>query len=129
MTVVLVNGRPMGLWRGGVGLRGSGAGISELPDEPVRFEGMLTALRGPAGQPKITIRADTDRVVAKLSGGDLPPAWAADFEITNIRDEQGLVRAEWTLLEPGAGSEPPKEFLFQLLLWTALGRNDDIGFP
>ncbi len=119
-------------WTGDVAIRGAGSGISELPDEPVRFEGTLTGLRNPARQPRLTIRADGDRIVAKLSGGQIPAAWGADFEIEHIRDEEGLVRADW-ILQPGGEGEPAaaSEFplLFELLMWPALAKHVDLGPP
>lgn len=119
-------------WTGDVAIRGSGPGISEFPEEPVRFQGMLTGLRNPARQPRLTIRADVDRIVAKLSGGQIPAAWGADFEVEHIRDEEGLVRADWTI-RPGVGGEPSaaSEFplLFEFLMWPALGKNIDLGPP
>lgn len=119
-------------WTGDVALRGSGPGISEFPEEPVRFQGTLTGLRNPARQPQLTIRADVDRIVAKLSGGQIPAAWGADFEVEHIRDEEGLVRADWTI-RPGVGGEPSaaSEFplLFEFLMWPALAKNIDLGPP
>jgi hypothetical protein len=119
-------------WTGDVAIRGSGSGISELPDEPVRLQGTLTGLRNPARQPQLTIRADVDRIVAKLSGGRIPPAWGADFDVVHIRDEDGLVRADWTL-RPGEEGGPAEasEFalLFELLMWPALAKNVDLGPP
>jgi len=119
-------------WTGDVAIRGAGAGISEFPDEPVRFQGTLTGLRNPARQPQLTLGADVDRIVTKLSGGQIPAAWGADFEVEHIRDEEGLVRADWTLRpgvvgEPSAASEFP--LLFELLMWPALAKNIDLGPP
>jgi hypothetical protein len=119
-------------WTGEVALRGAGPGISELPDEPVHLQGTLTGLRNPARQPQLTIRADVDRIVATLSAGQIPAAWAADFVVQHVRDEDGLVRADWTLEpdgdgEPAAASEFP--LLFELLMWPALAKHIDLGPP
>lgn len=120
------------LWAGEVAIRGAGSGISELPDEPVRFQGTLTGVRNPARRPQLTIRATVDRIIATLSGGLIAAAWGADFEVEHVRDEAGLVRADWTL-QPGDGDEPSAapEFplLFELLMWPALATNIDLGPP
>jgi hypothetical protein len=121
-------------WTGDVAIRGAGPGISELADEPVRLQGTLTGLRNPARQPQLSIRADVDRIVAKLSGGQIPAAWGADFEVEHIRDEEGLVRADWTLQPGGGGADEPaaaSEFplLFEVLMWPALAKSIDLGPP
>jgi hypothetical protein len=119
-------------WTGEVAIRGAGPGISELPDEPVRWQGTLTGLRNPARQPQLTLRADTDRIVAKLSGGQIPAAWGADLEVEHVRDEAGLVRADWTLRPDAAGEpSPAAEFplLFEMLMWPALAKHIDLGPP
>lgn len=119
-------------WTGEVAIRGAGPGISELPDQPVRFQGTLTGVRNPARRPQLTIRADVERIVATLSEGLIPAAWGADFEVEHVRDEAGLVRADWTL-RPGAGDEPSATselpLLFELLMWPALAKNIDLGPP
>ena len=119
-------------WTGEVAIRGAASGISELPDEPVRFQGTLSGVRNPARRPQLTIRADVDRIVTTLSGGLIPAAWGAEFEVEHIGDEEGLVRADWTL-RPGDGDEPAatSEFplLFELLMWPALATNIDLGPP
>lgn len=119
-------------WTGDLSMSDPGSGISELPERPVRFQGTLTGVRNPARQSQLTITADVDRIVAKLSGGLIPAAWGADFEVAHVRDEEGLVRADWTL-RPGVGGEPSaaSEFplLFAFLMWPALGTNIDLGPP
>jgi hypothetical protein len=119
-------------WTGEVALHGAGPGIAELPDEPVRLQGTLAGLRNPARQPQLTIRADLDRIVATLTGGQIPDAWGADFEVEHVRDEDGLVRVDWTLQPDGDGEPAPaSEFplLFELLMWPGLAKHIDLGPP
>jgi hypothetical protein len=119
-------------WSGDLALR-EASGISELPDEPVHLSGTLVGVRNPARQPQLSIRADVQQVVATLSGDHIPAAWSAGWEIERVRDELGLLRADWTIGEPGAGSEPPEGFdfpqVFELLLWPALRKDIDLGPP
>ena len=90
----------------------------------------------PIGTPSPGARAfwtgELDRIVAKLSGGQIPAAWGADFEVEHVRDEDGLVRADWTLQPDGEG-EPAaaSEFalLFEVLMWPGLARHIDLGPP
>jgi hypothetical protein len=119
-------------WTGDIALEGVG-GISELPDQPVNFGGTLVGLRNPARRPQLSIRADVHRVVAKLNGDHIPAAWTSGFEIEHLREESGLLQADWTFGDLGAGSEPPEGFdfpqLFELLLWPALRTHVDLGPP
>jgi hypothetical protein len=120
------------LWTGEL-LLNAISGISELPKEPVRFGGTLVGVRNPARQAQFVINADADRAVAKLSGVGIDPAWNAGFEIVHVSDESGLMRADWTLGDVGAGVEPPAghdfPLLFELLLWPALRKAIDLGAP
>ena len=126
------NPRDRALWTGDVALHAAGTGLSEIPDQPVRFEGTLTGVRNPARQPKLTIKADTDRIVATLSGDRIPAAWSSDFEIHQIRDEAGLISAAWEF-RTGGGPAPPAEssvlMRFELLIWPALRKSIDLGPP
>lgn len=120
------------LWSGDLALR-EASGISELPEEPVHLSGTLVAVRNPAWQPHLSIRADVHQVVATLTGDQIPAAWRPGFEIGHVRDEFGLLTTDWTLGEPGDGSEPPEGFdfpqLFELLLWPSLRKDIDLGPP
>jgi hypothetical protein len=120
------------LWTGDLALRGA-AGISELPEEPVRFGGTLVGVRNPARQPQLSIRADVHQAVATLSGDHIPAAWTSGFEIEHVRDEGGLLQADWTFGDLGVGSAPPEGFdapqVFELLLWPALRKAVDLGPP
>jgi hypothetical protein len=120
------------LWTGDIALR-EGPGISELPEEPVRFVGTLVGLRNPARQPQLSISADVRHVVAKLSGDHIPAAWTSGFEIEHVRETSGLLEADWTFGDVGVGSEPPEGFdfpqVFELLLWPALRKAVDLGPP
>ena len=124
--------RATALWTGDVALREL-PGISELPQEPVRFAGSLTGVRNPARRPQLSIRADADRAVATLSGDHVPAEWSSGFEIENVRDELGLLRADWTFGDVVAASEPTEGAaapqVFELLLWPALRANVDLGPP
>jgi hypothetical protein len=116
------------LWSGDLALR-EAPGISELPEEPVHLSGTLVGVRNPARQPQLSIRADVHQVVATLSGDHIPAAWSPGSEIEHVRDELGLLTADWTL----GGPEPPEGFdfpqVFELLLWPALRKNIDLGPP
>jgi hypothetical protein len=109
-----------GLWAGEVRLRGA-PGISELPDEPVRFVGTLTGVRNPSRQAELTIEAGAERVVAKLTGSGVHEAWAAGLVVQHVREEDGLIRADWTFGDAGVGAAPPPGFdfpqVFDLLAW------------
>jgi hypothetical protein len=73
------------------------------------------------------------RVVVKLSGDHIPAAWTSGFEIEHVREESGLLQADWTFGNLGVGSEPPEGFdfpqVFELLLWPALRKHVDLGPP
>lgn len=120
------------LWTGDVALRAP-PGISELPQEPVRFIGALSGVRNPARRAQLSIRADDDRAVATLSGDRIPAAWSSGFEIEHVRDELGLLHADWTFGDVAAGSESPGGAgfpqVFELLLWPALRSHVDLGPP
>ena len=120
------------LWTGELVL-GEISGISELPQEALRFEGTLVGVRNPDRRAQFVIKADVDRAVAKLSGIGIDPAWDAGFEIVHVRDESGVIRADWTLGDVGVGIEPPPghDFpqLFELVLWPALRKDIDLGPP
>jgi hypothetical protein len=124
--------RATAFWTGDLELR-EVPGVSELPQEPVHFGGTLVGVRNPARQPQLSIRADVHQTVAKLSGDHIPAAWSAGFEIEHVRDESGLLQADWTIGDLGVGSEPPEGFdfpqAFELLLWPALRKNLDLGLP
>jgi hypothetical protein len=124
--------RATALWTGDIALR-EGAGISELPEEPVRFGGTLVGVRNPARQAQLSIRADVHQVVATLSGDHIPAAWTSGFEIEHVREQSGLLQADWTFGDLGVGSEPPEGFdlpqVFELLLWPALRKAIDLGPP
>jgi hypothetical protein len=119
-----------GLWTGDLALR-EVPGISEFPEEPVHFVGTLAGVRNPSLQAQLSIRADVQRAVAKLSGDHIPAAWSSGFEIEQVRDESGLLQADWTLGATAVGSEPPEGFdfpqVFELLLWPSLRKNVDLG--
>jgi hypothetical protein len=119
-------------WTGDLALR-EVDGISEFPEEPVHFVGTLVGVRNPARQPQLRIRADIHQAVATLSGHDIPAAWSSGFEIERVRDESGLLQADWTFGDLGIGSEPPEGFefpqVFELLLWPALRKEIDLGPP
>jgi hypothetical protein len=125
--------RATAFWTGDLALRMGGSGISELPEEPVHFGGTLVGVRNPARQPQLSIRADLHQAVAKLSGDHIPAAWSSGFDIAHVRDEFGLLQADWTSGDLGVGSEPPEGFdfpqVFELLLWSALRKNIDLGPP
>ncbi len=109
-------------------------GISELPEEPVRFDGMLVGVRNPGRQAQLTIRADGDRIVSKLSGLGIPSTWSSGFEIEHVQDESGLIHADWTFSDDAAGTVPPADtppslLSFEMLLWPALRTNVDLGPP
>jgi hypothetical protein len=120
------------LWTGDIALRGT-PGISELPDEPVRFIGTLVGVRNPDRQPQLSITADVHHVVAKLSGDHVPAAWTAGVEVEQVRETSGLLEADWIVGDVGAGGEPPDAFdrrqAFELLLWPALRKSIDLGPP
>jgi hypothetical protein len=117
------------LWTGDLALREM-HGISELPDEPVHFVGSLVGVRNPARRSELRITADAQRTVAKLSGDAIPAAWSAGLEIEHIRDDRGLLSADWTF---GLGGEPPEGFdfpqVFELLIWPSLRTSIDLGRP
>jgi hypothetical protein len=124
------NPRDRALWTGDLALRAAGIPLSEFPDQRVRFEGTLTGVRNPARQPKLVITADVDRIVATLSGGQIPAAWSADFEVQQIRDEAGLVSAAWEFRPDVAGASPAEPGVlmrFELLIWPALRKSIDLG--
>jgi hypothetical protein len=126
------NPRNRALLTGDLALHSAGIPLSEFPDEPVRFEGTLTGVRNPARQPKLVIKADTDRIVATLSGGQIPAAWSADFEIHQIRDEAGLISAAWEFRPDAADASPAEPGVlmrFELLIWPAFRKNIDLGPP
>lgn len=118
-----------GLWTGDLALR-EVPGISELPEEPVHFVGTLVGVRNPAREAQLSINARVDQAVAKLSGDGIPAAWNSGFEIEHVRDEFGLLQADWTFGDDGA-ADPPEGFdfpqVFELLLWPALRKNIDLG--
>jgi hypothetical protein len=120
------------LWTGDLALRAA-AGISEFPDEPVTFVGSLVGVRNPDRRPQLSIRADAQRTVAKLSGDHIPASWSSGIEIEHVRDESGLLRADWTFGDLAVASEPPEGFefpqLFELLIWPALRAQIDLGRP
>ena len=117
------------LWTGDLALR-EPPGISELADQPVRFAGTLVGVRNPARHAQLSIRADGDRMIAKLSGDGVPAAWGAGLEIEHVRDDSGLISADWTLADLGAASEPRElAQVFELLIWPALRANVDLGPP
>jgi hypothetical protein len=107
-------------------------GISELPDQPVHFAGMLTGVRNPERQAQLAIRADGNRVVCTLSNPGISEAWSPSFEAEHVQDESGLIRIDWTFTasDPGTGSSgstKPTQMLFQLVLWPALRKNIGTG--
>lgn len=122
------NQRDRGLWTGDLTLRAAGTGLSEFPDQRVRFEGMLTGVRNPARQAKLIIKADADRIVATLSGDRIPAAWTQDFEVHQIRDEAGLVSAAREFRTDSAGASDVL-MRFELLIWPALRKSLDLGPP
>ena len=78
--------RALALLTGNIALR-EAPGISELPAEPVRFDGTLVGVRNPGRQAQLTIRADGDRIVSKLSGLGIPSTWSSGFDIEHVQDE------------------------------------------
>lgn len=124
--------RATALWTGALALRAP-SGISELPQEPVHLVGSLAGVRNPARQPQLSIRADGERAVATLSGDQIPAAWSSGIEIERVRDEFGLVQADWPFGDPGVGGEPPEgagfSQVFELLLWPSLRAHVDLGPP
>jgi hypothetical protein len=125
--------RALALLTGNIELRG-GPGISEFPEEPVRFDGTLVGVRNPARQAQLTIRADADRVVSKLSGFGIPSTWGSGFDIGHIQDESGLIEARWEFRDDALGTVPPADtppslLSFEMLLWPAFRTNMDLGPP
>jgi hypothetical protein len=117
------------LWTGDLALREM-PGISELPDQPVRFAGTLVGVRNPARRAQLSIRADADRTIATLSGDHVPAAWSSGLELEHVRDDAGLISADWTFGDLGAASEPEEVAqVFELLIWPALRANVDLGPP
>jgi hypothetical protein len=101
-------------------------GAGELLFEPVQFRGTLVGARNPERQVEVQIEADADRVVSKLKAPGLDPAWAAGLEVEHVRDQSGLLRADWTLGSVEVVNQPPAEDFpqfFELLLWPALRRH------
>lgn len=122
------NPRTRALLTGDLALHAAGTGLSEFPDQPVRFEGTLTGVRNPARQAKLVVKADTERIVATLSGDKIPAAWTQDFEVHQIRDESGLVSAAWEF-RPDAAGAPDVLMRIELLIWPALAKSIDLGPP
>jgi hypothetical protein len=125
--------RALALFTGNIVLRET-PGISEFPEEPVRFDGTLVGARNPERQAQLTIRADSDRIVSKLSGPGIPSAWSSGFDIEHVQDESGLIRAHWTFSNDAPGTvpsadTPPSLLSFEMLLWPALRTNLDLGPP
>jgi hypothetical protein len=85
--------RATALMTGEVALRAPD-GISELPDEPVRFVGTLVGVRNPERKWELRIDADTDRATARFSFPGMDPAWESGFEIQHARDETGLLDSD-----------------------------------
>lgn len=125
--------RALALLTGNIALR-EAPGISELPEEPVRFDGTLVGLRNPGLQAQLTIRADGDRIVSTLSGLGIPSTWSSGFDIEHVQDESGLIHADWTFSDDAPGAVPPANtpsslLSFEMLLWPALRTNVDLGPP
>jgi hypothetical protein len=124
--------RATALMTGEAALSGFG-GVSELPDEPVRFVGTLAGVRNPGRQWQVRIDADTSRVVVKFDFVGMHQAWQSGFEVRHVRDDAGLFRLDWELHGDAPGGAAPGGFgfplFFELLLWPALRKHIDLGPP
>ena len=100
------------MWKGRIRVRAT-SGISELPAEPVRFEGTLPGVRNSTKTAQLTLAADAESLTVALAGATLPSGWGARFDVTRVVDTAGVVSASWTLTP--AGGVPTHRF--ELALW------------
>ncbi|MFL5910613.1 MAG: hypothetical protein ACJ768_08625 [Gaiellaceae bacterium] len=119
-----VVGGIVAMWKGRIRMRAP-SGISELPAEPVRFEGTLTGVRNPARTVQLTATADSESLTVALAGATLPTEWSTRFDVTQVVDTAGVVRSDWTLAPANAAPT----HLFELALWPDLGIGVDLGPP
>jgi len=119
-----VVGGIVAMWKGRIRMRAT-SGISELPAEPVRFEGTLPGVRNPGRTVQLTPTADRESLTVALAGATLPSEWNTRFDVTRVVDTAGVVRAEWTLVSANA----VPTHLFELALWPDLGIAVDLGPP
>jgi hypothetical protein len=119
-----VIGGIVAMWKGRIRMRAT-SGISEFPDEPVRFEGTLTGIRNPTRTVQLTPTANSDSLTVTLAGTTLPSQWSTRFDVARVVDTAGVVRADWTLTPANA----VPTHLFELALWPDLGVAVDLGPP
>ena len=119
-----VVGGIVAMWKGRIRMRAT-SGISELPAELVRFEGTLTGVRNPAKTVLLTQSADSESLTVALAGVTLPSEWSTRFDVTQVVDTAGVVRADWTL----APANAVPTHLFELALWPDLAIAVDLGPP
>jgi hypothetical protein len=73
----------------------------------------------------LTPTADSESLTVALAGATLPSEWSTRFDVTQVVDTAGVVRAERTL----APANATPTHLFELALWPDLGIAVDLGPP
>lgn len=120
-----VIGGIVAMWKGRISMRGAAPGISEFPTERIRFEGTLPGVRNPNKTVQLTSAADSDSLTVALAGATLRREWSKRFDVVQVADTAGVVRASWTL----APADAAPTHLFELALWPDLGIGVDLGPP
>ena len=119
-----VVGGIVAMWKGRIRMRAT-SGISELPGEPVGFDGTLTGVRNPDRTVQLRLTADIESLTVALKGPNLPSDWSTRFDVAHVEEAGDVVRADWTLAPANAAPT----HLFELGLWRDLTIAVDLGPP